>query len=73
MVQFNKDQKDKIRTMFRTEAGKSLLSDFKDIIVRTDNYPVNTTDGILFSILMGHKEGELSVLKQLIKIGESND
>ena len=73
MVQFNKDQKDKIRTLFRTEAGKSLLSDFKDIIVRTDNYPTNATDGVLFSILMGHKEGELSVLKQLIKIGESND
>ena len=73
MVQFNKDQKDKIRTLLKTEAGKSLLSDFKDIIVRTDNYPVNATDGILFSILMGHKEGELSILKQLIKIGESND
>lgn len=73
MVQFNKDQKDKIRTMFKTEVGKSLLSDLKDIIVRSDNYPVNATDGILFSILMGHKEGELSVLKQLIKIGESND
>ena len=73
MVQFNKDQKDKIRTLLKTEAGKSLLSDFKDIIVRTDNYPVNATDGILFSILMGHKEGELSVLKQLIKIGESNE
>ena len=73
MVQFNKDQKDKIRTLLKTEAGKSLLSDFKDIIVRTDNYPVNATDGVLFSILMGHKEGELSVLKQLIKIGESND
>ena len=73
MVQFNKDQKDKIRTLLKTEAGKSLLSDFKDIIVRTDNYPVNATDGVLFSILMGHKEGELSVLKQLIKIGESNE
>jgi len=73
MVQFNKDQKDKIRTMFKTEVGKSLLADLKDIIVRADNYPVNATDGILFSILMGHKEGELSVLKQLIKIGESND
>ena len=73
MVQFNKDQKDKIRTMFKTEVGKSLLADLKDIIVRSDNYPVNATDGILFSILMGHKEGELSVLKQLIQIGESND
>ena len=73
MVQFNKDQKDKIRTLLKTEAGKSLLSDLKEIIVRTDNYPVNATDGILFSILMGHKEGELSVLKQLIKIGESNE
>lgn len=73
MVQFNKDQKDKIRIMFKTETGKSLLSDLKEIIVKTDNYPVNATDGILFSILMGHKEGELSVLKQLIKIGESNE
>ena len=73
MVQFNKDQKDKIRTLLKTEAGQSLLSDLKEIIVRTDNYPVNATDGILFSILMGHKEGELSVLKQLIKIGESNE
>ena len=73
MVHFNKDQKDKIRTLLKTEAGKSLLSDLKEIIVRTDNYPVNATDGILFSILMGHKEGELSVLKQLIKIGESNE
>ena len=73
MVQFNKDQKDKIRTMFRTEIGMSLISDLKDIIVKSDNYPVNATDGMLFSILMGHKEGELSVLKQLIKIGESNE
>lgn len=73
MVQFNKDQKDKIRTILRTEVGKSLISDFKEIIVKSDNYPVNATDGILFSILMGHKEGELSVIKQLIKIGESND
>ena len=73
MVQFNKDQKDKIRIMFKTEVGKSLLSDLKEIIVKADNYPTNATDGVLFSILMGHKEGELSVLKQLIKIGESNE
>ena len=70
---FSKEQKDKLRIIFRTEAGKSLLADFKDIIVKTDNYPVNATDGVLFAVLMGHKEGELSLLKQLIKIGESND
>ena len=70
---FNKAQQDKIRIMLKTEVGKSFLSDMKEIIVKTDNYPVNATDGVLFSILMGHKEGELSVLKQLIKIGESNE
>jgi len=59
--------------MFRTEVGKSLLADLKAIIVKQDNYPVNATDGVLFAVLMGRAEGELSVLRQLIKIGESND
>jgi hypothetical protein len=72
-VLFNKEQKDKIRIMFRTEVGKSLLSDLKEIIVKADNYPVNATDGVLFAVLMGRAEGELSVIRQLIKIGESND
>ena len=59
--------------MFRTEVGKSLLEDFKKIIVNSDNYPANAADGELFAMLMNRKEGELSLLKQLIKIGESND
>ena len=70
---FNKEQQDKIRIMLRTEVGKSFLSDLKTIIVKADNYPVNATDGVLFAVLMGRAEGELSVLRQLIKIGESND
>ena len=70
---FNKDQQDKIRIMFKTDVGKSLLSDLKAIIVKADNYPVNAQDGILFSVLMSRAEGELSMLRQLIKIGESND
>lgn len=73
MVVFNKDQLVKLRTVFKTEVGKSLLEDFKKIIVNSDNYPANASDGMLFAILTGRKEGELSVLKQLIKIGESND
>lgn len=70
---FNKEQQTKIRSLLKTEVGKSLINDFKAIIVQTDNYPVNATDGILFSILMGRKEGKLSILRELIKIGESND
>lgn len=73
LMLFNKDQQDKIRIMFKTEVGKSLLADLKSIIVKADNYPVNATDGVLFAVLMGRAEGELSVLRQLIKIGESND
>lgn len=73
MVAFNKDQQVKLRTVFKTEVGKSLLEDFKKIIVNSDNYPANASDGMLFAILSGRKEGELSLLKQLIKIGESND
>lgn len=73
MVTFNKDQLVKLITVFRTEVGKSLLEDFKKIIVNSDNYPANATDGVLFAMLMNRKEGELSLLKQLIKIGESND
>ena len=73
MVTFNKDQLVKLRTVFRTEVGKSLLEDFKKIIVNSANYPANATDGVLFAMLMNRKEGELSLLKQLIKIGESND
>ena len=73
MIPFNKDQQTKIRALFKTEAGKSLLDDFKKIIVASDNYPANANDGMLFAILTGRKEGELSILKQLIKIGESND
>lgn len=73
MVAFNKDQQVKLRTVFKTEVGKSLLEDFKKIIVNSDNYPANASDGVLFAILSGRKEGELSLLKQLIKIGESND
>ena len=73
MIAFNKDQQTKIRTIFKTEAGKSLLDDFKKIIVSSENYPANANDGMLFAILTGRKEGELSILKQLIKIGESND
>ena len=73
MITFNKDQKTKIRTLFKSKAGKSLLDDFKNIIVASDNYPANANDGILFAILTGRREGELSVLKQIIKIGETND
>lgn len=73
MITFSKDQQTKIRTIFRTEVGKSLLSDLKDIIVKTDNYPANASDGMLFAIMTGRKEGELSIIRQLIKIGESND
>ena len=73
MVAFNKDQQVKLKTMFRTEVGKSLLEDFKKIIVNSDNYPANATDGMLFALLSGRKEGELSLLRQLIKIGESDD
>ena len=73
MVTYNKEQLAKIKTLFKSEVGKSLLEDFKKIIVNTDNYPANATDGMLFAMLENRKEGELSVLKQLIKIGESND
>ena len=73
MLNLNKDQITKLKTLLRTEVGKSLISDFKDIIVKTDNYPANATDGMLFALLEGRREGELSVLRQLIKIGESND
>jgi len=73
MVAFNKDQQDKIKTLLKSEVGKSLIEDFKAIIVKADNYPANASDGMLFALLMGRKEGELSVLKQLIRIGESND
>ena len=73
MVAFNKDQQVKLRTVFKTEVGKSLLEDFKKIIVNSDNYPANASDGVLFAMLINRKEGELSLLKQLIKIGESND
>ena len=73
MVMFNKDQRLKIRTIFRTEVGKSFLQDLKEIIVNSDNYPANATDGMLFAMLENRKEGELSVLKQIIKIGESNE
>ena len=73
MIAFNKDQQTKLRTVFRSEAGKSLLDDFKKIIVNTDNYPANASDGMLFAIMMGKREGEIALLKQLIKIGESND
>ena len=70
---FNKEQQEKIRIMLRTEVGKSFLSDLKEIIVKYDNYPVNATDGILYAVLMGRGEGKLSILRELIKIGESND
>lgn len=73
MVVFNKDQQVKLRTVFKTEVGKSLLEDFKKIIVNSDNYPANATDGVLFAILSARKEGETSLLRQLIKIGETND
>lgn len=73
MVALNKDQQDKIKTLLKSEVGKSLIEDFKTIIVKADNYPANASDGMLFALLMGRKEGELSVLKQLIRIGESND
>lgn len=73
MVVFNKDQQVKLRTVFKTEVGKSLLEDFKKIIVNSDNYPANATDGVLFAILSARKEGEASLLRQLIKIGETND
>jgi len=73
MVAFNKDQQVKLKTVFRTEVGKSLLEDFKRIIVNADNYPANATDGVLFAMLASRTEGEISLLKQLIKIGESND
>ena len=70
---FSKEQQEKINIIFKTEVGKSLLADLKEIIVRADNYPVNATDGVLFAVLMGRAEGELSVLRQLIKIGESDE
>ena len=73
MVKFNKECQDKIKTLLKSEVGKSLISDLKEIIVKNDNYPANATDGILFSMLVSRAEGELSVLKQLIKIGENND
>jgi len=73
MVVFNKDQRLKLKTMLRTEVGKSFLQDLKEIIVNSDNYPANATDGMLFAMLENRKEGELSVLKQIIKIGESNE
>jgi hypothetical protein len=73
MLALNKDQITKLRTLLKSEVGKSLISDFKDIIVKTDNYPANATDGMLFALLEGRREGELSVLRQLIKIGESNE
>lgn len=73
MVTFNKDQRVKLKTIFRTEVGASLLKDLKEIIVNSDNYPANATDGMLFAMLASRKEGEISLLKQLIKIGESND
>lgn len=73
MVTFNKDQRVKLKTIFRTEVGASLLKDLKEIIVNSDNYPANASDGMLFAMLASRKEGEISLLKQLIKIGESND
>lgn len=73
MLNLNKDQITKLKTLLRTEVGKSLIADFREIIVKTDNYPANATDGMLFALLEGRREGELSVLRQLIKIGESND
>lgn len=73
MLTLSKDQITKLRTLLKSEVGKSLLQDFKDIIVKTDNYPANATDGMLFALLEGRREGELSVLRQLIKIGESNE
>lgn len=73
MLSLNKDQVTKIRSLLKTEVGKSLVADFKEIIIKTDNYPANATDGMLFALLEGRREGELSVLRQLIKIGESND
>jgi len=73
MVTFNKDQRVKLKTIFRTEVGASLLKDLKEIIVNSDNYPANANDGMLFAMLASRKEGEISLLKQLIKIGESND
>ena len=73
MVTFNKDQRVKLKTIFRTEVGASLLKDLKEIIVNSDNYPANASDGMLFAMLENRKEGELSVLKQIIKIGESNE
>lgn len=73
MLTLSKDQITKLKTLLKSEVGKSLLQDFKDIIVKTDNYPANATDGMLFALLEGRREGELSVLRQLIKIGESNE
>ena len=73
MIPFNQDQKNKIKSLLRTEEGKSLLADLKAIIVKEDNYPANASDGMLFALLSGRKEGELSVLRQIIRIGESND
>lgn len=73
MLTLSKDQISKLKTLLKSEVGKSLIADFKDIIVKTDNYPANATDGMLFALLEGRREGELSVLRQLIKIGESNE
>lgn len=73
MLSLNKDQITKLRVLLKSEVGKSLIEDFKEIIIKTDNYPANATDGMLFALLEGRREGELSVLRQLIKIGESND
>lgn len=73
MLPFNKECQNKLKALFRSELGSSVLADFKKIIVDNDNYPANATDGMLFSLLATRTDGELSVLKQLIKIGESND
>lgn len=70
---FNNETRIKIKALFKSDLGRAVLSDFKDIIVKNDNYPVNASDGMLFSLLATRTEGEISMLKQLIKIGESND
>lgn len=70
MVAINKECQDRLESLFKTEIGRAVIQDFKEMIVKADNYPANANDGMLFAMLESRTNGELSVLKQLIKIGE---
>lgn len=72
MLKLNQECKKKLEISLKSKLGKSLIEDFKKIIVNEDNLPANANDGFLYALQLSRTEGQLDVIKQLIKIGEKN-